>query len=287
MLWEIDIHPADGRSRIGPRCASRRRRASWAWPTELARRGGPRVSWCKAPRSIAAQVERLASELLADLVVETPVVGRDRRCASLSSRQRGSRQGCRRGMRHGAAEAGRDGSGGPERARGGGRFGRAARSGGDASQVLVRRRERRRRASTSASGCWRTTRSSRWSFGPLPLEQLELGRPYRFELRTRADSRAGRRRAHAAQPRGAALSAAGRDADDSAALPRAGPRPDRRRAGNDRPNVERALQPQDARRPDRLSRRARRAAVREHAQGDDLRGDAADSRATWATTIGA
>ena len=66
-----------------------------------------------------------------------------------------------------------------------------------------------------------------------------------------------------------------------------GPRSDRRRAGNDRPNLERALQPQDARRPDRVPRRARRAAVRQHAQGDDLRRDAADSRASWATTTGA
>ena len=35
----------------------------------------------------------------------------------------------------------------------------------------------------------------------------------------------------------------------------AGPRPDRRRAGNDRPDLERALQPQDAGRADPLSRR--------------------------------
>ena len=40
-----------------------------------------------------------------------------------------------------------------------------------------------------------------------------------------------------------------------------GPRSDRRRTGNDRPDLERALQPQDAGRADSLSRRRRRAAV--------------------------
>ena len=61
----------------------------------------------------------------------------------------------------------------------------------------------------------------------------------------------------ALEPRGAALSVAGRDADHPRLFSRAGPRADRRRAGNDRPDLERALQPQDAGRPDRLSRRAR------------------------------
>ena len=67
----------------------------------------------------------------------------------------------------------------------------------------------------------------------------------------------------------------------------AGPRSDRRRAGNDRPDLERALQPQDAGRADPLSRPRRRAALRQHAQGDDLRRHAEDSPASWAPTIGA
>ncbi len=58
----------------------------------------------------------------------------------------------------------------------------------------------------------------------------------------------------AAQPRGAALPVAGRDADDPGPLPRPGSRSDRRRTGNHRPDLERALQPQDAGRPHSLSR---------------------------------
>ena len=48
-----------------------------------------------------------------------------------------------------------------------------------------------------------------------------------------------------------------------------------------RPDLERALQPQDAGRPDSLSRRRGRAAVRQHAQGDDLRRHAGDSPRGW------
>ena len=55
-------------------------------------------------------------------------------------------------------------------------------------------------------------------------------------------------------------------------------RSDRRRAGNDRPDLERTLLAQDARRPHPLSRRIARAAVRQPAQGDDLRRHADDPR---------
>ena len=170
---------------------------------------------------------------------------------------------------------------------GGGRFGDSARSGCDASQVLAWRRERRGsqsrqraaagerrdRASRSSARCswsgsnWASRISS--SCGRLPIRELD------------DDA------LDAAEPRRAALSAAGRDADDSAAFSRAGPRADGRRAGDDRPNLERALQPQDAGRPDRVSRRAWRAAVRQHAQGDDLCGDAARFANGSAATIGA
>ena len=55
--------------------------------------------------------------------------------------------------------------------------------------------------------------------------------------------------------RGPALPVAGRDADDPGPFPLARPRPDRRRAGDPRPDLERALQPQDAGRADPLPRR--------------------------------
>ena len=54
----------------------------------------------------------------------------------------------------------------------------------------------------------------------------------------------------------------------------------RYRTGNDRSNLERALQPQDARRTHRLSRRKRRAAIREYAEGNDLCRDTATC-ASW------
>ena len=166
-------------------------------------------------------------------------------------------------------------------------LGDSARGGRDASQVLARRRERRRdQVARRAAAGQRRDRAG--VFRPAARSSgSKLGRPYRFELRTVPLRELDDAALDAAEPRRAALSAAGRDADDSAAFPRPGPRSDRRRAGNDRPNLERALQPQDAGRPDRLSRRARRAAVREHAQGDDLRRDADRFASGWAPTIGA
>ena len=85
--------------------------------------------------------------------------------------------------------------------------------------------------------------------GPLPFDHLDVERRIHVQAAARRDSRTRRRGLDAAQQAGPALSAAGRDADDSATLSRAGPRPDRRRTGNDRADLERTLQPQDARRP--------------------------------------
>ncbi len=108
---------------------------------------------------------------------------------------------------------------------------------------------------SSRPRCWPTTRSSKsssarcrsiaWKWAPSTVSSSSRV-PLR-ELDDEALVKLSRRRA--------ALSVAGRDADDSAHFRDAGPRPDRRRAGNDRPDLERALQPQDARRPHRLSRR--------------------------------
>ncbi len=89
---------------------------------------------------------------------------------------------------------------------------------------------------------------------PAAVDRLEVGSPYEFELVTVPIRELDDEALDAAQPRGAAVSVAGRDADDPGPFPPARPRPDRRRAGDDRPDLERALQPQDAGRPDRLSR---------------------------------
>ena len=165
------------------------------------------------------------------------------------------RQGDERAhLRHRAAEAGRDGSGGAECARRrrpiwgfGRKQSRSLRKYwlAGASDAEVKALGERLLANDAIEQVY---------FGPLALERLELGRPYRFELRTIAIRELDDDGAHAAEPRGAALSATGRDADDSAAFSRLGARSDGRRTGDDRPNVERALQPQDAGRPDCVSR---------------------------------
>ena len=67
-----------------------------------------------------------------------------------------------------------------------------------------------------------------------------------FQASPRAAARAERRATDEAQPRGASVSVAGGDEGDSDLLPRAGPRADRYRAGNARPDLERALRSQDA-----------------------------------------
>ena len=92
--------------------------------------------------------------------------------------------------------------------------------------------------------------------GPLAFRRLEVGAPYEFRLHDRAASgRWTTRPCERLSLRRAALSLAGRDADDPGPFPGDRPRSDRRRTGNHRPDLERALQPQDAHRPHPLSRR--------------------------------
>ena len=55
--------------------------------------------------------------------------------------------------------------------------------------------------------------------GPLDLDRLEVGSPYRVPACDGADPHDGRRRAGAAQPRRATLSVAGRNADDPGPFP--------------------------------------------------------------------
>ena len=98
--------------------------------------------------------------------------------------------------------------------------------------------------------------------GPLDFRAAGIRLALRLRLVTVPIRDDGRRRPGAAQPRGSALSVAGRDADDPGPFSHAGPRSDRRRTGNRRPDLERALQPQDAGRANPLPRRKRRAAFR-------------------------
>src|SRR3954453_4716262 len=74
MLWEIDIHPAEGQpDRAGERVASAARELGIADGLRVAAARGYLVQGESLQR---ADVERLAGELLADHVVERAVVAR-------------------------------------------------------------------------------------------------------------------------------------------------------------------------------------------------------------------
>ena len=188
MLWEIDIHPAEGQpDRAGERVAAAARELGLATNVCTWRR--PAVISCKVKSLDRAGVERLAAELLTDPVVERAVIGRVgesqlNECNSLMT----SARECNHRLRacyvcHGTFEARRDGSRFAECADGGGRFGDSARGVCHASQVLGGRAEFERN-----QGNWRELLANdaieQIYFGPLSLDQLELGRPYRFERRT-------------------------------------------------------------------------------------------------------
>ncbi len=115
--------------------------------------------------------------------------------------------------------------------------------------------------------------------GPLTLEHLTVGAPYRFHrtvvpLRDRDD---------------AGLQRLSRDGQLSLSLAEmrtiqehfraAGPRPDRRGAGDAGPDVVGALLAQDAQGQDRVPRRIRSSALRKSLEGDDLRRNAGDAPA--------
>src|ERR1700704_2184698 len=74
MLWEIDIHPAEGQpDRAGERVASAARELGIADGLQVAAARGFLIQGDSLKR---ADVERLAGELLADHVVERAVIGR-------------------------------------------------------------------------------------------------------------------------------------------------------------------------------------------------------------------
>ena len=114
--------------------------------------------------------------------------------------------------------------------------------------------------------------------GPLSFQRLQVGSTYEFKLNTVAIRTMYDAALSTIGPRRTALPLAGRDADDPGPFSRVGPRSDRRGAGDDRPNLERALQPQNARRANPLPRSRRRTKLPEHAQGNDFRRHAEDSQ---------
>ena len=259
MLWEVDIYPAPGQTRSGRLGAWPRRPPNWAWPIDL-RVAAAHGYLIQGDARRTSRSRRMARELLADSVVERAVVGAVGDPRLIDSAAASSTAPQARWLASGprAAQAGRDGPRGPKRA-GGHRRSRSARPTPSARCASTGSPgvERRRSSSSLCSKVLANDAIEQVVVGPLHVRPararlaLSVSSSVTVPLRALDDDGPG-----AAEPRGAALSVAGRDADDPGALSRAGPRPDRRRAGNDRPDLERALQPQDAGRPDRLSRRA-------------------------------
>jgi len=85
-LWEVDIHPAPGQPDLLARAVQQGAADLGIAPAEVHAARGFLIDGEVAP----AEVERIARELLADLVVETPVIGRPGE-ARLSQRPAGPR----------------------------------------------------------------------------------------------------------------------------------------------------------------------------------------------------
>lgn len=178
MLWEIDIHPAEGQpDRAAERVANAARELGLATGLKAATARGYLVQGAALQRS---DLDRLASELLADSVVERAVIGQ------VGKDKETGRQGDKEGtcvtvllkpgvmdpVAQSALAAAADLGIRPEA------FASVRKywlSG--ASDAEVKSVGQRMLANDAIEQVY---------FGPLALEQLEFGRPYRFELRTTA-----------------------------------------------------------------------------------------------------
>jgi phosphoribosylformylglycinamidine synthase len=174
MLWEIDIHPAEGQpDRAGERVALAARELRIADNLHVAAACG----FLFQGKSLArADVERLAGELLADHVVERAVIGRVGE-ASLSECGAGGhcvtvllKPGVMDPVSQSVLAAANDLGIRPEAVA---TLRKYWVSGADDAGVK-----------TLSTRLLANDAIEQVFLGPLSLEQLELGRPYRFELRT-------------------------------------------------------------------------------------------------------
>src|SRR5687768_2429522 len=91
MLWEIDIHPAKGQpDRAAERLASAARELGLAKHLKAATARGYLVQGASLDH---ADIERLASELLADSVVERAVIGRVGDAKDTGTGRQGDKEG--------------------------------------------------------------------------------------------------------------------------------------------------------------------------------------------------
>jgi phosphoribosylformylglycinamidine synthase II len=174
MLWEIDIHPADEQpDRAGERVASAARELGIVDSLHVAAARGYLVQGTSLQRS---DVERLAKELLADHVVERAVIGRVGEAGLNEGGRSGHcvtvllKPGVMDPVSQSVLTAANDLGIRPEAVA---TLRKYWLSGAD--ETGVKALSTRLLANDAIEQVF---------LGPLSLEQLELGRPYQFELRT-------------------------------------------------------------------------------------------------------
>jgi phosphoribosylformylglycinamidine synthase II len=174
MLWEIDIHPAEGQpDRAGERVASAARELRIADNLHVAAARGFLIQGKSLER---ADIERLAGELLADHVVERAIVGRVGD-ANLAECGTGGhcvtvllKPGVMDPVSQSVLTAANDLGIRPEAVA---TLRKYWLSGADDAGVK-----------TLSTRLLANDAIEQVFLGPLSIEQLELGRPYKFELRT-------------------------------------------------------------------------------------------------------
>ncbi|MEX0613860.1 MAG: AIR synthase-related protein, partial [Pirellulales bacterium] len=175
MLWEIDIHPAEGQpDRAAERLAAAARELGLADDLRIATARGYLVQGESLDRPA---IERLANELLADVVVERAVIGKVGD-ATLAATRSGARQCVTVLLKPGVMDPVAQSA-----------LVAAADLGIRPQAVATLRKYWIDGASDAemkavANRLFANDAIEQVFFGPLPLERLELGRPYRFELRT-------------------------------------------------------------------------------------------------------
>lgn len=174
MLWEIDIHPAEGQpDRAGERVASAARELGIADGLRVAAARGYLVQGESLQRT---DIERLAGELLADHVVERAVIGRVGEPILSESGTAGHcvtvllKPGVMDPVSQSVLTAANDLGIRPEAVATLRKFWLTG-----ADEAGVKHLSTRLLANDAIEQVF---------LGPLSLEQLEMGRPYKFELRT-------------------------------------------------------------------------------------------------------
>ena len=180
MLWEIDIHPAEGQpDRAAERVTSAARELGLASELQAATARGYLVQGAKLER---ADIERLASELLADSVVERVDIGRVGVAADKKTTRRGEieatcvtvllKPGVMDPVAQSAMVAAADLGIRPEALATVRKYWLSG-----ALDTEIKSLGERLLANDAIEQVY---------YGPLPLDQLELGSPYRIDLRTTA-----------------------------------------------------------------------------------------------------